>query len=31
MQQRTDGVVRELPEITVKTDTRDILDRKSVV
>ena len=30
MQQRTAGKLRELPEITVKTDTRDILSHATM-
>ena len=30
MQQRTAGKVRELPEITIKTDTRDILSHATM-
>jgi hypothetical protein len=30
MQQRTVGKVRELPEITIKTDTRDILSHATI-
>ncbi len=30
MQQRTAGAVRELPEITIKTDTRDVLSHATL-